>query len=169
MGGAAASPRSRSSVSRSGKVRGGSPSPSSSRRFKRRQRRRPRRDLSRGDAVFRRRRQPADGRRHDPADPDEAGRVSFLAPTGRPDVPSRSAAGGQPAAAGGGPLRSGPPQERVPGDARARAAQPAGADQQRRAGAAPGGQRRATLCNRRPRCWSARSARWRGWSTTCST
>ena len=23
--------------------------------------------------------------------------------------------------------------------------------------------------SRRPRCWSARSARWRGWWTTCST
>ena len=46
------------------------------------------------------------------------------------------ATGGRPAAAGGGPVGGGPPQERVPGDAGARAAQPAGADQQRRASAA---------------------------------
>jgi signal transduction histidine kinase len=28
---------------------------------------------------------------------------------------------------------------------------------------------RAEGCKRRPRCWSVKSARWRGWSTTCST
>ena len=66
-------------------------------------------------------------------------------------------------------LRSRPAQERVPGDAGARAAEPAGAAQQRRPGAAPGGRRRATLCMRRPRCWSVRSARWPAWWTTCST
>ena len=57
---------------------------------------------------------------------------------------------------------SGSPQERVPGDAGARAAEPARADQQRRASAAPGRQRRRRAFARRPRCWSVRSARWRG-------
>ena len=70
VGSAADSPRSRSSASRSGKVRGGR------RRRSSRSRSRPRHaqaaagaDVSRRDAVLRRRRQRAGGRRHDPADP----------------------------------------------------------------------------------------------------
>ena len=87
----------------------------------------------------------------------------------QPGCHRAQAAGRQPAAAGGGSVGGRPPQERVPGDAGARAAQSAGADQQRRAGAAAGRRRRRRRCARRPRCWSVRSARWRGWSTTCST
>ena len=67
------------------------------------------------------------------------------------------------------PVRSRPPQGRVPGDAGARAAESARSDQQRRAGAAAGRRRPRRRCSRRPRCSSARSGTWPVWSTICST
>ena len=72
---------------------------------------------------------------------DETGRVLFLAPTGV-DITERKRLEDNLRQARGGSVGGRSPQERIPRDARARAAQSAGADQQRYAAALPVERRR---------------------------
>ena len=100
---------------------------------------------------------------------DDAGRVLFLAPTGV-DITDRKRVEARALRhPGRESVRGRPPQERIPRDAGARAAQPAGADQQRCASVAPRRTARESRCARLRTCWSARSGRCHAWLTTCWT
>ena len=84
------------------------------------------------------------------------------------DITRAQPAGAAAPGAGGGAGRPAPPQGRVPGDALARAPQPAVADPQRRAAAAAcSAARRPRSSSRRGRSSSARWGNCHGSSTTC--
>ena len=79
---------------------------------------------------------------------------------GQPGRHRAQAAGRQPPATGGGSLRGRPPQGRIPGDARARTAQPAGAAVEHAGGAERADGDSETLIARVKR-WTGS---WRNWS-----
>ena len=100
--------------------------------------------------------------------PDAAGRPVAFATVSQ-DVTERKRLEDDLRTPGGGPVRGRPPQERVPGDAGARAAQSAGADQQRRSSAAPGRPRPRRSAFGVGNAGAAGRPDGRGWWTTCST
>ena len=116
------------------------------------------RDVSRGDALLRRRWERAHGGRHHPAHPGRAGPRDLPSPDrGRHHRPQAGrvrprSIGRQPAPSRERAIRSRSPQGRVPGDAGTRAPKSPSADEQRRAGSPARRAATARQCTRRPRC-----------------